>query len=168
MAFPFLGSSFLRTTNIVREKRNAVLFWLRLCCYAGQAIRQAIRLPSSRENKILQNEPPAQRFLRRFQSRRERKIFNAASLQGRQTLEFTMPLGFLARLLQNMLRGRFFGSIWRKPRRGHPKSGAKMPRMAMEVGLNATLHKSRKKTKRHWAKSLFHGDHAPKFRKAKP
>src|SRR5712692_9659609 len=65
-----------------------------------------------------------------------------------------MPLGFLARLLQNMLRGRFFGSIWRKPRRGHPKSGAKMPRMAMEVGLNATLHKSRKKTKRHWADSL--------------
>ena len=33
------------------------------------------------ENKNLQNEPPAQRHPRRFRSRRERKIFNAARLQ---------------------------------------------------------------------------------------
>ena len=35
----------------------------------------------SRENTRLQNEPPVQRLLRHFRSRRERKIFNAASLQ---------------------------------------------------------------------------------------
>jgi len=42
---------------------------------------QADSLPDSSKNRILQkqNEPAAQRFLRRFRSRRERKIFNAAS-----------------------------------------------------------------------------------------
>jgi len=37
MAFPFLGCSFLRTTNIVREKRNAffVLVAAMLLCGAG-------------------------------------------------------------------------------------------------------------------------------------
>jgi len=39
-------------------------------------VGQAGRLPGTKD---LQNEPPVQRFLRRFRSRRERKIFNAAS-----------------------------------------------------------------------------------------
>src|SRR6266581_1016019 len=38
----------------------------------------------SPENKGSQNEPPVQRLPRRFRSRRERKIFNAASLQARR------------------------------------------------------------------------------------
>ena len=39
-------------------------------------VGQAGRLPGTKD---LQNEPRVQRFLRRFRSRRERKIFNAAS-----------------------------------------------------------------------------------------
>src|SRR6266498_4196049 len=64
-----------------------------------------------------------------------------------------MSLGFLARLLQDMRRGRFFRSIWRKPRREDPKSGSKTPWRTMETRLDTILHKSRKKTKRHWAEA---------------
>ena len=39
-------------------------------------VGQAGRLPGTKD---LQNKPPVRRFLRRFRSRRERKIFNAAS-----------------------------------------------------------------------------------------
>jgi hypothetical protein len=42
---------------------------------------QADSLPPCAENKRLQNEPATQRFLRRFRSRKARKIFNAANRQ---------------------------------------------------------------------------------------
>ncbi len=45
-------------------------------------VGQAVRLPSSNENKRWKNEPAVRCFQRRFRSRRERKIFNAASSTG--------------------------------------------------------------------------------------
>src|SRR5437773_8568130 len=41
-------------------------------------VGQAVRLPSSHEITRCQNEPAVRRFQRRFRSRRQRKIFNAA------------------------------------------------------------------------------------------
>jgi hypothetical protein len=50
-------------------------------CSRKVKVGQADSLPISRENKSRQNEPPVQRLLRHFRSRRERKIFNAARLE---------------------------------------------------------------------------------------
>jgi len=61
---------------------------------------QAVRLPSSNENTRWQNEPAVRRFLRRFRTRRERKIFNAARSTG-QTGTKNWVKNYLGRPIRN-------------------------------------------------------------------
>jgi hypothetical protein len=68
-----------RQTKILQNNHPPVQAKMK---HAGR-VGQAVRLPSSNENTRWQNEPAVRRFQRRFRSRRERKIFNAASSTGR-------------------------------------------------------------------------------------